>query len=200
MNKHEFLYSLREKLSGFSEADINDYIEYYSEMIDDRMEEGLSEEKAVAEMGSPEEIASRIISESSFPKLLKSKFKPKHKLKTWEIVLIALGAPIWFSLLVAAFAVLISLVASAFAVIVSLYAATVAVGASVLGGIAGCIANIILGNPHLGFALLGCGICCAGISILMFIGTNRLTKLLFSLCKKLTMQIKSRLARKEETI
>ncbi len=200
MNKQEFLCALEKELCSFSEEDIKGYKEYYSEMIDDRMEEGLSEEEAVADMGSPEEIASRIISESSFPKLLKSKFKPKHKLKAWEIVLIALGSPIWFSLLVAAFAVVISLVASAFAVIISLYAAAIAVGASTLGGIAGFITNNLLGNHHLGFALLGCGILCAGMSILMFIGMNRLTKLLLSLGKRLITVLKTRLVRKEETI
>lgn len=200
MNKHEFLHSLREKLNGFTEADINDYLEYYSEMIDDRVEEGLTEEEAVADIGTPEDIASRIISEASFSKLIKAKLTPKHKLKAWEIVLLALGSPVWLSLAIAAFAVLVSLIVSVVAMVISLYAVTIALCASLLGGIAGCISNSILGNPRLGFVLLSCGLCAGGMGILMFIGMVKLTKLLFSLCKKLTIQIKSRLIRKEEAV
>lgn len=200
MNKQEFLSVLEKNLNCFSDEDIKGYKEYYSEMIDDRMEEGLIEEEAVADVGNPEEIASRIISESSIPKLIKAKFTPKRKLRMWEIVLIALGSPIWLSLLVSLFAIIISLFASIFAVVVSLYAATLSVGVSALGGIAGFITNIIMGNPHLGFALLGCGIMCAGLSILIFFGMNRLTKLLFTGSKKLIKAFKSRFMRKGDVI
>ena len=44
MTKAEFLGRLRDSLNGLSPADINTSMEFYSEIIDDRMEEGLSEE------------------------------------------------------------------------------------------------------------------------------------------------------------
>ena len=200
MNKTEFLFALRENLSNLSESDINDFVEYYSEMIDDRIEEGLTEEAAVKDIGTPEEVANRIMDECSIPKLIKAKLTPKHKLKTWEIVLIAAGSPIWLSLLIAAFAVVISLLAALVSVIISFYAAAVSVGASTFAGLAGFVANCAQGNSQLGFAFLGCGIICAGLCILMFIGTNRLTNLIFVLLKKLVKTIKSRLIRKEETV
>ena len=198
MTKAEFLNSLRENLSAFPENEINDYIEYYSEMIDDRIDDGLSEEEAVADIGTPQEVTDRIIKECSIPKLIKTKLRSKHKLSTWEIVLIAVGSPIWISLLAAVFAVLISIVASVFAVIISLYASSVSVGASTFAGIAGFVTNIMAGNSPLGLALLGCGLFCAGSSILIFMGTNRLTKLLVSLTAKLVKAIKTCLIRKDE--
>ena len=49
MSKTEFLTELKKALEGLPEEDIEKSLEYYSEMIDDRIEDGLSEEEAVAE-------------------------------------------------------------------------------------------------------------------------------------------------------
>ena len=56
MNKQEFLDRLRKGLSGLPQAEREERLLFYSEMIDDRMEEGLTEEEAVAALGSLEEI------------------------------------------------------------------------------------------------------------------------------------------------
>ena len=46
MNKREFLASLRNGLYGLPQDDIEERLGFYAEMIDDRMEEGLTEEQA----------------------------------------------------------------------------------------------------------------------------------------------------------
>ncbi len=43
MNKQAFLTQLRKGLSGLPQEDIEERLAFYSEMIDDRIEEGLSE-------------------------------------------------------------------------------------------------------------------------------------------------------------
>ena len=48
MTKQAFLAALGERLVGLPQKDIEERLTFYSEMIDDRMEEGLSEEEAVA--------------------------------------------------------------------------------------------------------------------------------------------------------
>ena len=48
MSKQEFLDQLRARLSGLPRQDVIERLNFYSEMIDDRMEEGLSEEDAKA--------------------------------------------------------------------------------------------------------------------------------------------------------
>ena len=63
MNKQEFLAQLRNALSGLPKDDIEERIEFYSEMIEDRIEEGLSEEEAIAAVGTVEEIAGQVIAE-----------------------------------------------------------------------------------------------------------------------------------------
>ena len=44
MNKQEFLAGLRKGLSGLPQEDIEERLLFYSEMIDDRIEEGMEEE------------------------------------------------------------------------------------------------------------------------------------------------------------
>ena len=48
MNKQEFLAKLQELLCGLPDEDIQKSLDFYSEMIDDRIEDGLSEQEAVA--------------------------------------------------------------------------------------------------------------------------------------------------------
>lgn len=54
MNKAEFLKSLEEKMKGYDEIDITGVIDYYSEMIDDRIENGMTEEEAIEKLGNVE--------------------------------------------------------------------------------------------------------------------------------------------------
>ena len=53
------------------QGDVEERLTFYSEMIDDRMEEGISEEEAVCEIGSVDEIVSQIIADIPFTKLVR---------------------------------------------------------------------------------------------------------------------------------
>ena len=61
MNKQQFLAAVAGRLSNLPQSDINKSLEYYSEMIDDRMEDGMSEEDAVGAMGTIDEVVSEIL-------------------------------------------------------------------------------------------------------------------------------------------
>ena len=80
MSKQEFFEGLRKGLSGLAKEDIEERISFYNEMIDDRMEEGLTEEEAVAEMGSIDMIVEQILSETPISKIVKEKVKPDRGL------------------------------------------------------------------------------------------------------------------------
>ena len=56
MTKREFLDMLNKQTSRLPEAERSRLLEYYGEIIDDRMEEGLSEAEAVAALGDPAEL------------------------------------------------------------------------------------------------------------------------------------------------
>lgn len=61
MTKQEFIKELSDKLGRLSKEEKSEYIEYYSEMIDDEIEDGLDEEDAVDAMGDIENIADKIM-------------------------------------------------------------------------------------------------------------------------------------------
>ena len=63
MTKQEFLNKLGKGLSCLPQEDIEERLTFYSEMIDDRMEEGFSEEDAVLEIGDIDEIISQTIAD-----------------------------------------------------------------------------------------------------------------------------------------
>ena len=92
MTKHEFLLSLQNRLSGLPQDDVEERLTFYCEMIEDRMEEGLSEEEAVSAIGSVDEIAAQIVADIPLAKIAKVKIRSKGRLKAWEIVLLVLGS------------------------------------------------------------------------------------------------------------
>ena len=64
MKKQELLTALWKQLSDMPNSDVERSLDYYSEMIDDRVEAGMSEEEAVAEIGSVEEAAKQIMADA----------------------------------------------------------------------------------------------------------------------------------------
>ena len=198
MNKQGFLAQLRKGLSGLPKNDIDERLTFYSEMIDDRMEDGIPEETAVSEIGTASDIVSQIIADIPLGKLVKEKIKPKKKLKAWEIILLVLGSPLWLSLLIAAFAVFLSLYVVFWSVIISLWAVFASFAAC---GFAGVVAGAVFatgGNGLTGIAVIAAGIVCAGLSAFMFFGCKAATKGILKLTKKFAIWIKNCFIKKEE--
>lgn len=200
MTTTEFILNLSDKLSVLPDEEIQDRLSFYLEMISDRIEDGISEEQAISEIGTPDEVAEQIISEIPLSKLVKQKIKkaPKHRMKGWEITLIAVGSPIWLALLISAFAVILSLYASLWAVIVSLWASFGAIAGTSLGAILGGALFTALGNVFSGIATIGAGIFLAGASILAFWGCRTATKGAFVLTRGILRSIKKCFIKKEE--
>ena len=65
MTKTEYISRLTELLSDLDRGYVSSSVQYYTEMIDDRIDDGLTEEEAINAIGSPEETAERIRSEST---------------------------------------------------------------------------------------------------------------------------------------
>ena len=198
MTKLEFLAALRERLSDLPREDREEKLNFYAEMIADRMEEGLSEEEAVLAVGSPDEIVATLVSEPSRPKNTKKKVAVKRRLTAGEITLLAISSPIWVSLLIAAFAVVISLYASLWAVVISLWACFGALVGGAFGGVVSGIVFALTGNGLSGVALIGGAAVCAGLSILAFFGCRAVGKGAIGLTKKMVQSIKHTLTKKEE--
>ncbi len=87
MTKAEYLGKLRARLEGLPELDIQNYLAYYEEMIDDRMEAGMREAQAVAELADPEAVAREILMEH--PPIAA---RARKAWPTWAVALVSVTA------------------------------------------------------------------------------------------------------------
>ena len=197
MNKEEFLSELRTKLSGLPQEDIEERISFYSEMIDDRMEDGISEEEAVEGIGTVDQIYEQIMSDMPLVKLVKEKVKPKRKLKAWEIVLLTLGSPVWIPLVIAAIAIVFSVYVVIWSVVVSVYAVNLSFAAEAVAGLTCIFICLKTGNVPGAVFSLGAGFICAGLAIVMFFVCVAITKGVIKLTGKMLTGMKTAFVGKE---
>lgn len=198
MTKLNFLLLLQDKLSGLPQDDIEERLTFYSEMIDDRMEDGLSEEDAVSAVGTVDEIVAQVVAEIPLVKIAKERIKSKRRLSAGKIVLLALGCPIWLSFGIAAFAVILSLYISLWSVIISLWAVFVSLAACSIGGLVAGIVFVTGDNFLTGIAMIGAGFVCVGLCIFMIYGCKAATKGILILTKKIATWIKNCFIKKGE--
>ena len=199
MNKTQFLEELGKRLSGLPKSDLDERLLFYSEMIDDRLEDGLTEEAAVAGIGSVDEIAEQIMAETPLSRLVKEKVRQSRSLKAWEIVLLVLGSPVWLPLLIAAFAVCLSLYIVLWSVMISLWAVDLSLAVCTAGGLFMTVFYLTKGNPAGSGFMLGASLLCAGLAILLFFACAALTKGLLRLTGKMLLRIKAMFMGKEKT-
>lgn len=198
MNKAEFIAKLRAKLSRLPASELDERIAFYSEMIDDRIEEGLSEKEAVAAIGTVDEVYSQIITDTPLITLAKEKLLPKRKLRPWEIILLTLGAPLWIILALAAIVIGISIYAVIWSISISLWAVELTFIVCSVGSIIVSITLLVAGNTLSSIAVIGAGIALAGLSVFMFYGCKLVTTGTIKLTKKIPLFIKKCFVGKEE--
>ena len=87
MTKADFLQLLERALSQLSEEERRANLEYYSELLDDMLEEGMTEAEATAKLGSPAAIAESILQEMPLSKLVSTRMKPKSGWTPLAIIL-----------------------------------------------------------------------------------------------------------------
>ena len=187
VNKMQFLRAVQEKTVHIPPSEVNRLLEYYNEMIDEAMEEGLSEEEAVNRLGTWEEICAQIeefrTSEPVLTEPIKEEpakepqntipdKKPKKRvsLPMWAVVLLILTSPVWgaivLSLGIAVFAVVVALVVTGGALVISLFAVVLSLA---VVGVVGIPAGVVLlaTSGIAPFLLtLGGGLVCVGLAIL----------------------------------
>lgn len=151
MTKQLFLNELSAALHGLPREERYRTLRYYDELIDDRMEDGQSEEEAVSGLGEPEQVAREILGEEEAPA---STGKGR---KVWLIVLLALGFPLWGSLLLAAVIVLLC-------VYLCLFLPAFVLGVLALASLAGAVVGVV-GTP---FLILDVGLFAGGMPAGLF--------------------------------
>ena len=197
MNKQDFLQALKKALADYPPEDVRRTLEYYEEMIDDRVEDGLSEAQAVAAVGTVEDIVNAVCDELPLSAIVKSRVQSHRRLRAWEIVLLAVGSPIWVSLLMAAFCVALALYVCLWAVVICLFAVAVSLYASVLGCAVTAVVYGLQGNSYGIAASVGAAMVCVGVGGLFWALARLTAKGVVALTRVTVRGVKRRMLRKD---
>ena len=183
MNKQQFLAAIAAKLQGLPQADIDKSLDFWEEMIDDRVEDGMTEEA--------EEIAAQILMDAPLPHLIRRSVDPGRALRGWEIALLILGSPVWLPLLAAAIIVFLALYIVLWSVVLSLYTTDLALAASGLGCLFASAVLFFTGAVPSALWSLGTGFIGIGTAILLFLVFHKITAGILWMSKQLILSIKS---------
>ena len=189
MLKQEFLTQLRSGLEAASIEDIDECIEFYDEMISDRIESGMNEESAVAQMESIDSIINNYKAEKPVAKLIMDKVQKSHEEAkgkgkgTLWIVLAIIGFPIWLPILIVVFTLLLTLYIVLWCIVVAVFCVLVLIGAVALSGLFVFIMMFTGLVPWpLGIFSLGAGLFLGGLAVLLW-------PPIWSLCKSIAGMI-----------
>lgn len=198
MRKQDFIKELRLNLSFLPKEEIDDRISFYSELIDDKIEEGVKEEDAIKSIGSIDEIINQIIDEMPLSKIAKDKIKPKRKLSGLEIALIIVGSPIWLSILLSLIAVLFSLYIIGWSIVISIWAILISLIAVLVAGIVLTIISLFSNIYIVALSYLGATLVILGLTILMHYVCKTITRLYIKLTKLIVLSIKKKMLKRGE--
>lgn len=188
MEKKQFLKELERRLSVLPDEEVEGYKSFYSEAIDDRVEDGKSEAEAIDDLGGIDEVINQILSEKSITSLVKQKYKPRRRVRPIEIILLILGFPVWFPLMVTFLALLFVAYLLVWVFVIVTYSIEISLGAVGIAGVVvffGAWQDGILNYGYLGYGLLG-----LGGTILFFFVCKFATKVTIKLAKKIALGVK----------
>jgi Predicted membrane protein len=199
MTRLDFINELKKFLAPLSETERNRSILYYNEFIDDRIEDGMSEEDAIACLENPAVIAERILSEMGFSQTqTQSQSIPRYqtaektakpsrgKLTGGVIALIILGFPLWFPLLITFFSLVFALVVTVWSVVFALFAAAVSCIVACIGAVIAAPFIIFGGHLLTSIFCAGGGLIAGAFGIVLGIAAIKVVKLTWTFTKFIT--------------
>lgn len=189
MDKVNFLTQLREALQRLPQYEIDQSVAYYSEMIDDRVEDGMSEEEAVASLGNINDIAIQIINET--PVVPKAIARANTGSRTLNIVLLVLFSPIWVPVALAFILTVFSIYFAIWMVILSLWLVVFALVVGGLATAAAAVPMLAFTHPLTALYAVGSGLALVGIGLFCFFGVLAVSKGLFALTKTFASKVRS---------
>ena len=175
MSKKEYLDQLRQSLVENEIPNADQMTEFYAEMIDDRMEDGMTEEQAVSTMEPVDSVVSQARMDMPITDLVTARVKESHK-KAKEkgngalwMILAIIGFPVWFPLLTAGFVVLLAVFVVLWAVVISLFAVEFSLGIAAAACLVAGFAVLFGWIPvAASLASWGCALILAGLCLLLW--------------------------------
>lgn len=200
MNKAEFLDELKKSISEYPVEETEKSMEYYAEMIDDRVEDGMTEAEAVASLGSIDSIANQIKCELPITTLVKQRAKEQtkgKKMPVWAIILLILGFPLWGGIVLFILGMVITFYSLIWTMDIMLWTFVLCMAAGAFSGLLGFFFSLFQASFGSAIFYLGAGLFCGGIGIFLFLGTLLITKGIIYGTKRCFLGIKQAIVGKE---
>lgn len=175
MNKEVFFMVIREKLSKFNKNEVDKIIDYYNELIEEKKENGLSEEDAIESFGDIRKIINTVTTDLIIENSNNDK---SNTFRNFYIILGICASPILLPIGIALFAVVFSL----FVVFVSVYFALIVSAFAVILAIIPLIIELQSQGLDISTVLLiiGAFLTSSGILILLTITTYKIGKFILN--------------------
>lgn len=184
MKKNEFMDALKKKIKNESYEYVCQVVEYYDEIISDLIEDGVSEEDAIASLGSIDDILINMHGEDII------EMKPHSKKSTAVIGgLLILGFPLWGSLLAAGLLLLLSVYIIIWCIPIVTVCLAFAGTISFIVGIFGAF-PLFVDSVALGLTQLGLSALFGAMGIVGVILTHAVSKCIYNYSKQITIYIK----------
>lgn len=177
MTKQEFLSELERALGKLPHAEVEQALAFYDEAISDRMEDGLSEAEAVADLGPIDEIAAQIAAET--PPIPRAIARANTGSRTLNIVLLAVFSPIWIPIVLALAAAALAVYVAIWAVIAALWAVDAVLVLMPFAGLAALASTLGGGMPLPGVFVFGLSLVSSGFGLVASFAVFWANKLLF---------------------
>ena len=189
MTKELWLKILEDALKKMPKNERSKVVEFYTEMIEDKIEGGVVEGAVVNALGNPHDVAEKILAENGVkieesekeqPTEIKQAEPKKRKIPLWLACVSGIVVvPVGIALIASWFAIYVSFMATFFALTVSVVACAIAIFVSLIMAFTGFVPS--------GVALVGATIAGTGVVMLLTVGfwfvckyMNKATKWIFS--------------------
>lgn len=182
MNKQEYLAQLRAALACLPEGEIEESVAFYTEMIDDRVADGLTEEEATAQLDDPKAAARAIIADLPVVPRTVVRTKQRNRALYWTLVI--LGSPLWLALLLAAGMLVLAGLLTIWCLILGLWLLAAGLLAGGPLGIGVCLWALAVGQPAYGVFELGSGLLCFGLGLFCLHGAVAASKTLMQVSRQ----------------
>ena len=200
MDRVEFLNRLSDQLRHLPAPEVERLRNYYDEMIQDRIEDGMSEEDAVETVGSIEEAVKSAMYETSIPTLMKVRLKEskeKSPNKVLWMVLLILGAPIWLPLVLVFLSVCLVLYCTIWILVMAAYLTELSLALAAITGFISAAVHLLRLSVPTALCTLGLGLVSAAVAMYLFHPLTRLAKTLMRGTVLFVKRIKTLFIRKE---
>lgn len=174
MTRDEFLIQLGELLACLPADQVEETKAFYAEAIADRMEDGMSEEEAVAAMGTPGEVAEATLDD--LPAVPRAIARTRRRSTALLWVLAIVGSPVWVPLLLAFVVMALAVYVCIWVLALCVWVIAAALGAVGAAALALVAAGVAVGHVPYVIAMLGCGLAFIGAALLVGAGAWAVSK------------------------